>query len=128
MPSKPPSREELAFEWMVGDAKEILAELEAMKAEAQQMRAEQQKEHEATMASLVEINKDVVTSYRDFSRVAKEGVKNIEEAAHTASKDMLKTSTTTHRRIAAVALISAAAGAAVGGGLVLAGFMLFIFP
>ncbi|WP_193061083.1 hypothetical protein [Halomonas sp. 3A7M] len=128
MPSKPPSREELAFEWMVGDAKEILAELEAMKADAKKMHAEQQKEHEATLASLAALNKDVVGAYRVFSRVAKDGVQAIQEAARAASKDMVKTSAFTHRRIASVALLSAAVGAAVGVALVLAGFVLFVFP
>lgn len=90
MPTKPPSREELAFEWMVGDAKEILAELEALKAEVTTMQAEQKKEHEAALAALVALNKDVVGSYRDFSNLAKKGISNIEEAAHAASKDMVK--------------------------------------
>lgn len=128
MPTKPPSREELAFEWFIGDAKEILADLEALKTDAKLMQAEQQKEHEATLAALVDINTDVVTSYRDFARVIKSGVKNLEEAALAASQDMVKKSTTTHRRIAAVALLSAAAGAAVGAALVLAVFMLFASP
>ncbi|WP_427047320.1 hypothetical protein [Halomonas casei] len=113
---------------MVGDAKEILAELEALKAEVTTMQAEQKKEHEAALAALVALNKDVVGSYRDFSNLAKKGISNIEEAAHAASKDMVKASATTHRRVAAVAFLSAAVGAAVGAALGLAGFMFFVLP
>lgn len=128
MQTKPPSREELAFEWFVGDAKEVMRELASMKDEMATIHSEQQKESAASLAALVALNKDVVIAYRDLSRVSTESVKNIEEAAHAASRDMVKTSAIIRRRIASAAIASAAVGAAAGAAVVLAGFMLFVSP
>ena len=123
MASRPPSREEVMFEWFVGDAKDILSEASTLRDELAMLRQQQEQDGAAQVAALEAQHKAAVAAQREVVRAVKDGSQSIAQAADHAGRDAQAVAGQVSRRLAAVALLSAAIGAAIGAAGILALFM-----
>src|SRR5690625_3588970 len=103
MADRPPSREEVMFEWFVGDAKDILEHATALREELAKLCQQQEEANAAQGAALAEQHKVVIAAERNVVRAAKEGAQSIAQAAEKAGKDAQAVASQASRRIAAVA-------------------------
>lgn len=129
MGDRPPSREEVMFEWFVGDAKDILQEATALREELTTLRQQHQEDNAAQTAALRDQHQALISAQREVVRAVKDGSQAIENASQQAAKDAQVVSARMSRRVAGVALLSAALGAAIGAAGILALFLsLGFFP
>lgn len=129
MGDRPPSREEVMFEWFVGDAKDILQEATALREELTTLRQQHQEDSAAQVAALRDQHQALIAAQREVVRAVKDGSQSIEHASRQAAQDAQAVSARMSRRVAGVALLSAALGAAIGAAGILALFLsLGFFP
>ncbi len=123
MADRPPSLQDLAFEWFVGEAQDILTQTTELRDELAALRQQQKQDGAAQVAALEAQHKAAVAAQREVVRAVKDGSQSIAQAADQAGRDAQAVAGQVSRRLAAVALLSAAIGAAIGAAGILALFM-----
>lgn len=128
---RPPTREELAFEWFIGDAKDIMEQMQAILAEVRKLRKQMQQLQEKSVASEATLEQqkiELVEVYRSLDRASKDGLKALETGSQRAVKSAQQSTARTARRLGAVVMLAGCVGSAIGAAAVLAVFMAMGLP
>jgi hypothetical protein len=123
-PVKPPSKEEVIFEWFLGDSKEIVAELKTTLAEAATVRDAIVTGKSELAATVDAATRELVTAHRELAKAISDAKADHGKAGGTLTASVHRALADGARRLVVVATICAGVGALVGAGAALAAFRL----